>query len=550
MRTDNRTLVLVAMIFAVAMIFIDQTIVALAIPQLQRELHLSPTGAQWIVNGYLLSLSALFALGGRVADVLGHRRMVLIGVSAFAICSAMCGATPTGSIGESWIIFFRILQGASAAFLFPAALAIVVGAFPVNERGKALAIFFSVSGGLTAVGPIAGGYLTQWTWRSIFWINIPVAIAAIVLTLRSRPSEERHPAPIDVPGAVLVCAGMGLSVLGLQQASTWGWSSVATWGCLIVGLLLLGAFVRVELASKEPLVPIRLFADRGFGTDNVVLFLMSICFIPLFFFASLYAQVALGETASSAGLYLLVFFGGFTIAAQWGGRILDRRGARPTVVLGCAVASAGFYLWGSKLTTLSFESQWPYLALAGAGIGMVLGPVSTDALNRASSATYGAVTGATQTVRNFGGSLGLAVLGSILITQNTSRVEKTLGKVGVPSARADQIAHAVSGASGGSSGFGSGAHGTGAHAVVHAVQVDFALSTRTVVYGMAAAMALAFLAAFTRMPRGRVEHPVSEAQASPHDGGAKPGRPPRRAEPRRPRRQGRAAAQRSSRASS
>src|ERR1700743_2041111 len=213
MRRDGKTLILEAMIFAVAMIFIDQTIVALAIPKLQSEIHLSPTGAQWIVNGYLLSLSALFALGGRVADVFGHRRVVLIGVSTFALFSALCGATPTSSIGETWIIVFRILQGASAAFLFPAALAIVVGAFPVNERGKAMAIFFSISGGLTSVGPIAGGYLTQWTWRSIFWINVPVAIVAIVLTLRTDAGSERRPGPIDTRGAVLACVAMGRAVL-------------------------------------------------------------------------------------------------------------------------------------------------------------------------------------------------------------------------------------------------------------------------------------------------------------------------------------------------
>src|SRR6201986_988912 len=134
------------MIFAVAMLFIDQTIVALAVPNLQHDLPLSSTGPQWIVNSYLLTLSALFALGGKIADVYGPRRMVTIGVIAFAVCSALCGATPTGWIGEAWIIFFRALQGASAAVLFPAALAIVVASYGVAERGKALAVFFSVTG--------------------------------------------------------------------------------------------------------------------------------------------------------------------------------------------------------------------------------------------------------------------------------------------------------------------------------------------------------------------------------------------------------------------
>lgn len=505
---DKNKLVLAAMIFAVAMLFIDQTIVALAIPDLQHDLHLSSTGSQWIVNGYLLSLSALFALGGKIADVFGPRRTVLVGVIAFAVCSALCGATPTGSIGETWMIVFRVLQGASAAALFPAALAIVVATYDVAERGKALAVFFSISGALTAVGPIAGGYLTEWTWRAIFWVNIPIAIIAIVLTVISKPSEERSPTRIDLRGALLVSGGMALAVLGLQQASVWGWDSLATWLCLVAGLALLAAFVRFELRTHEPLVPMRLFADRGFAVDNVVLFLLSICFVPLFFFISLYSQIALGESASDAGLVILVFFLGFTVGARRGGAILDGKGARPAVVPGCAIAAVGFYFWASELDNLSFNEQWYFLALAGLGMGMVLGPVSTDALNRAARATYGSVTGLTQTVRNFGGSLGLAVLGSILITENVSRVEKTLGKVGVPKARADSVAHAISGAGQGSSGASGG--GAGSHAITHQIQLDFAHSTQTVVYGMAAAMALAFIVALRAMPSGRAEQPVAE----------------------------------------
>src|SRR6202020_1202361 len=147
-----------------------------------------------------------------------------------------------------------------------------------------------------------------------------------------KPHEERSPSRIDMRGALLVSAGMAAAVLGLQQASVWGWGSVGTWLCIVVGLALLAAFVRFELRVADPLVPMRLFADRGFLVDNVVLFLLSICFVPLFFFASLYAQIGLGESAGNAGLILFVFFGGFTIAAQWGGRILDRRGVRPAMV--------------------------------------------------------------------------------------------------------------------------------------------------------------------------------------------------------------------------
>lgn len=508
---DRKRLTLIAMIFAVAMMFIDQTIVALAVPDLQKDLSISATGAQWIINAYLLSLSALFALGGKLADVLGHRRMVITGVAGFALFSALCGATPTGSLGEAWLIFFRVLQGASAALLFPAALAIVVSAYPLHERGKALAIFFAASGGLTAIGPLAGGYLTQWTWRSIFWINVPVAIVALVLTVRAKPSQEPHPAPIDYRGAVLVSGGMGLAVLGLQQAGVWGWRDGRTWACIAAGLLLLVAFVLNQLRVPNPLIQMRIFAQRAFSADNFVLFLISGAFIPLFFFASVYAQVSLGYDASKAGLFLLVFFGGFATAAQWGGRILDARGAKPSVVLGCAVGAVGFYLWGSKLTDLDFGNQWYWLALAGAGMGLVLGPVSTDAVNRAPNTSYGEVTGITQTVRNFGASLGLAILGSILVTENVRRIEDTLTTHGVPSARADTIAHSITTAGGG----GSRAAGAASDAIFKAIQLDVAQSTRTVVYAMAGIMALAFVVARVGMPKGRVEEVPALDAAEP-----------------------------------
>src|ERR1700691_2709981 len=151
-----------------AMTFIDQPIVAIAIPNIQKQLSLSATGSQWVINGYLLSLSALFAFGGRLGDVLGRRRMVVIGVAGFAIASAMCGLTPKGGTAQAWMIVFRVLQGATAALLFPAAVGIVVAAFPLRERGRAMAIFFGISGGLTAIGPIAGGFLPPGTLVVVF----------------------------------------------------------------------------------------------------------------------------------------------------------------------------------------------------------------------------------------------------------------------------------------------------------------------------------------------------------------------------------------------
>ncbi len=502
---SNKNLVLAAMVFAVAMTFIDQTIVAIAIPKIQSELSLSAAGSQWVINGYLLSLSALFAFGGKLGDTLGRRRMVVLGVIGFALASACCGLTPKGSAAEVWIIAFRILQGAAAALLFPAAVGIVVAAFPLRERGKAMAIFFGISGGLTAIGPIAGGYLTQWTWRSIFWINVPVAVIALILTLVSCPESETRPAKLDYRGTVLISGAMGLIVLGLQQASTWGWSSANTLGCLIVGAALMAAFVAWELRTPEPLLRLQIFADRGFSVETAVLGMLSIVFVPFFFFASVYAQVSLGKSASSAGLYIMYFFLGFVIMAQVGGRILDRRGARPAVVIGAALSAVGFYLLAGKLTDLSLGAQTLDIALAGGGLGLMLGTASTDAVNRAPRTSYSEVTGITQTARNFGASLGLAVLGTILIHQNDTNITGALTKAGVPQGVAHKVATSF-----GASAAGSGSHAGRPHSVVHAVQLAFAHSTQTVFYIMAGVMAATFLVAVRWLPRGRVEGAVLE----------------------------------------
>ncbi|HET7417001.1 MAG TPA: MFS transporter [Solirubrobacterales bacterium] len=505
---QNSKLILAAMIFAVSMTFIDQTIVAIAIPTIQDDLSLSTTGVQWIVNGYLLALSALFAFGGRLADIAGHRRMVTLGVVVFATASALCGATPSGSLDEPWLIFFRVVQGAGAAIMFPAALAIVLGAFPVERRGQAMAIFFAVAGGLTSIGPLAGGFLVEWTWRAIFWVNIPVAIIALVLIAKSKPADEKHPAPLDYRGTVLITGGMGLAVLGLQQSSVWGWDSLATWGCIAAGLAILVAFVIYELRVENPLLRLEVFRDRAFAVDNLVLFLLMIAFVPLFFFASMYAQISLGESASETGLYLLIFFAGFATASQWGGKVLDRVGARPAVVVGCAVAAVGFFLWGRSLTELSVGDQWYYIVIAGAGVGLVLSPANTDALNRVPRSRYGEATGITQTVRNFGSSLGLAVLGSILILENRSNLEESASSAGIPKSVGSEIADSIS--QGTSAGETPAHLPAGVQKVVDSIPHDFALASRTVFYGMAAAMVVAFIVALVGMPAGKVETEVED----------------------------------------
>jgi EmrB/QacA subfamily drug resistance transporter len=488
-----RNLILAAMIFAVAMTFIDQTIVSIAAPEVQKKLGLTSTGVQWAVNAYLLSLAALFAFGGRLADTIGHRRMVTLGVVVFAAASALCGLTPTGSLAEAWIVVFRVAQGAGGAIMFPAALAIVVQTFALRERGRALAIFFGIAGGLTAIGPILGGYLTQWTWRAIFWVNIPVAIIALILIAISKPTTLHKPARMDYRGAALIAAGVGLSVFGFQQSAIWGWGDPATGACIALGAAILVVFGRVEMRTKSPLMQVSIFRIRPFLVENLVLGVAMMAFLPVFFFASEYAQIALGKSPSQAGLYILYFFIGFVIAAQIGGRMLDRRGAKPPVVVGSVLAAAGFWLWAGKVTALDFSSQQAYIIIAGAGMGLMLGPANTDAINRASRLSYGEATGITQTVRNYGASLGLAVLGTILVSQLRSRVTTSLIGQGLSSAHAHAQASSLSQSQSGSGSIAS---------IPHFVRLDFAYSTRTVLYVMAAIMIIAAAVAVVGLRTG------------------------------------------------
>ena len=496
-------MILAAMIFAVAMTFIDQTIVSIAAPEIQKQLGLTNTGVQWAINAYLLSLAALFAFGGRLADTVGHRKMVTLGVIVFAGSSAMCGLTPKGSLAEAWIVTFRVIQGAGGAIMFPAALAIVVQTFALRERGRALAIFFGIAGGLTAVGPILGGYLTQWTWRAIFWVNIPVALIALVLIVISKPATVHRPARMDFRGLAVIASGVALSVFGFQQSSIWGWSNPGTWACIVAGAALLVGFYFVELRTPAPLIEVQIFRIRPFLVENIVLGIAMLVFIPVFFFASEYAQIALGKTPSEAGLYILYFFIGFVIAAQIGGRMLDRIGAKRPVVLGCALSAVGFWLWAGKVTGLDFGSQQVDIILAGAGMGMMLGPASTDAVNRASRLSYGEASGITQTVRNYTASLGLAILGSVLVSRLHSHIVTSLMSQGVPSARAHTEAARISQSRGGSGGVAS---------IPHFVRLDFAYATRSVLYVMAAIMAAAAVAGFVGLRAGvQEEEQVTEA---------------------------------------
>jgi EmrB/QacA subfamily drug resistance transporter len=516
----SKGLVLTAMIFAVAMTFIDQTIVSIAAPTVQHALGLSSSGMQWAINAYLLALAALFAFGGRLADTVGHRTMVVIGVIIFAAASALCGLTPAGGAAEAWLVTFRAVQGAGGALMFPAAIAIVVATFDLRSRGRALALFFGIAGGLTAIGPIAGGYLIEWTWRAIFWINIPVALIALALIAISKPTTEHRPAPMDYRGLALIIGGVGLSVFGFQQSALWGWGNAAIEVCIVVGVLLLVVFFAVERRTESPLMNVRIFRNQTFLAENIILGIAMMAFIPVFFFASIYGQIALAEKATTSSLLILYFFLGFVTFAQIGGRMLDRTGAKRPVVLGSALAAVGFFLWARQVTDLRVGSQVIWIIMAGAGMGLMLGQANTDAINRASRYSYGEATGITQTVRNYGASLGFAILGTVLISDFRSKITGSLTSQGVPSSTATAEAAKIAQLQGGSG---------NVSAIPAFIRADFAAATRDVFYGMAIIMAVAAFVALRGLRRGVQDLAQTPADlGSPRPGGEPGVRLPRR----------------------
>ncbi|WP_236653700.1 MFS transporter [Streptacidiphilus melanogenes] len=510
----RKGLVLAAMICAVAMTFIDQTIVSIAAPKIQSELNLSGTGVQWAVNAYLLALAAFFALGGRLSDTLGHTRMVVIGVIVFAGASGLCGLTPHGSAAQAWIIVFRAVQGLGGALMYPAALAIVVNTYDLRSRGRALALFFGIAGGLTAVGPVLGGYLTEWTWRGIFWVNIPVALVALLLIAVSRPKTQFRPAPIDWLGVVLIAVGVALSVFGFQQSHVWGWHNPFIGLSIAAGAVLLVVFFRYERGRSAPLIDVGIFGDRAFLVQCVILAIAMAVFLPMFFFASEYAAVSLGQNTQKSGITLLYFFIGFVVTAQIGGRMLDKFGAKRPVVIGSVVAAVGFYLWASKVTSLDLNQLTWAIIVSGAGMGMMVGPSNTDAVNRASSVSYGEATGITQTVRNYASSLSFAVLGTVMISVFQSRIADSLVNDQHMS-RAAANAAAEASTHGAFSGGGSGGSGSGgsAAAIPHFVRYDFAQGVQYVLYIMAGLMALSAVVALLGLRGGVQTAPAPDPEA-------------------------------------
>ncbi len=418
MPTDyQRYRVLWPLVPAMAMVMIDFTIVSISASTIQSDLDLSETAVQWLVTAYALSTAAFVALGGKLGDILGHRRIVVSGVILFAGASLMCGLVPdSGSIAVPWLVGFRVLQGIGAGLLIPSATVLVLNAFPGNERGKGLAVFFIVAGLFTAIGPIAGSYLTEfWTWRAIFWINVPVALLALIEFRFVKLHDVKQPSRLDVRGAVLIVVGMALTVLGIQQSTEWGWDSPATLGSIVAGLAVLATFVAVERKTEDPLIDVNaLIANRPFAVDNLLTFLIFAPWLAVFFFGSMYFQVAVGQEPTQAGFSILTMFYSFFVAARIGGGWMDKFGAKKPVVTGFLLGTIGMIVWAGQLSELSHPETLIGMLLTGAGFGLVFSPLNTDALNRLPEEMRGQGSGVIQTFRNFGSAVGMAIMGTIV----------------------------------------------------------------------------------------------------------------------------------------
>ena len=415
--SSRRWLVLVAMTGSLSMIMLDQTVVAVALPSMARELPLSPHGQQWVLNAYVLAIATLVALGGRAADRLGRARAFRLGVALFFLASAGCAVAPAGPAGEATIIAFRALQGAGAALMMPVSATIVMGAFPQAERGRVMAIYAGISQIFLALGPLVGGLLTEYvSWRAVFLLNVPVGVATLLLVAAARiPDRAVRGARIRPLDVALVVTGLAATTLAVQQSAAWSWASPLTLDLLAAGLMLTAWFLVRQVRAADPLIHVRLFTDRGFTGDTVVMGLVQFGLLGIILYSSLYLQQLLAYGPMQAGLASLPLILPLTLAAQIGGRWYDRSGARAPVLTGLAVCTGGALAWLLALPGLDYTWQIPGMVAVGLGLGLTLSPTNTDALSRAAERDRSQASGVVQTVRQLGGTLGIAVIGSVVL---------------------------------------------------------------------------------------------------------------------------------------
>jgi len=410
---DNRKWwTLGAMCFALFMIMLDNTVVNVALPSIQKDLGASISGLEWTINGYTLSFAVLLATGGRLGDIFGRRRMFLFGVVIFTLSSATAGFAGDATS----LVISRVVQGVGAALMMPATLSIITDAFPASERGKAMGMWAGVSALALAVGPVLGGFLTEHvSWRAIFYLNIPVAIGAVTAALFAvRESRDTTVGrEVDFAGVAALTGGLTALILALVEGNSWGWGSPEIVALLAVAVLGLGAFVAVEQRVKVPMVDFSLLSDRNFLGAVVVALIVSFAMLGVFFFLALYMQDILNYSPLEAGVRFLPSTLMIVGVAPFAGRLSDRYGPRWLIAGGLAIVAASLYSFSGIAVDSGYLDLLPGFMLLGIGIAMTMSPMTSAAMNAVPVQKAGVASGVLSMFRMVGGSLGVAVTGAI-----------------------------------------------------------------------------------------------------------------------------------------
>lgn len=432
---DKRWIALILLCVAQFVVVLDASIVNVALPTIGDALHFSESNLPWVVNAYVLTFGGFLLLGGRLADLLGRRRVFMAGLILFAFASLAGGlATNSGQL-----IVARAVQGLGAAILSPAALSIVATTFKDGaERNKALGIWGAVAGSGGAAGVLLGGVLTEglgWEW--VLWVNVPIGLiaAAIAPSLIAESRAENETRHFDVAGAFTVTAGLSLLVYALVDAENAGWGSTRTIGLLAVAVLLLLAFVFVERRSRAPLVPFSIFRIRTITGANVVGILTGASLFSMFFFISLYMQQVLGYSPIRAGLSYLPLAVSIIISAGIASQLVTKVGFKPILAAGMGLIAAGL-LWFSQISVDgSFASDilGPSL-LAAVGLGFAFVSVTIAAVSGIEDREQGLASGLINTSQQVGGALGLAILSAVSISVTGSSHDPTVLTEGFQSA--------------------------------------------------------------------------------------------------------------------
>ena len=394
------------------MVVLDTTIVNVALPSIQRALRFTTTDLEWVVNAYALAFCGLLLLGGRAGDLFGRRRMFVAGVLLFAAGSFAGGLATT----STWLIVARVVQGAGGAIVAPTALSLIADTFPEGAgRNRALGIYAGAAGSGGAAGLVLGGLITTYlSWRWVLFVNVPIALLLAVAAPRMLAASEGRSGRLDLPGAVTGTGGLTLLVYGLSRAATHAWTDSLTVLALGAGAALMVVFLLVELRTDQPLVPLRMFANRNRSGAYALRMVAGSTTLAILFFLTQIMQNALGYTPLQGGFAFLPLAAGVVVTAQVASRVVGRIGPRIPITLGALVVSAGL-LWLSRIPdhpAYVADILGPLLTLA-VGVGLIFFPTTVVAVSGAARHESGLASAVLNVSQQLGGSIGLAVLGTI-----------------------------------------------------------------------------------------------------------------------------------------